>query len=68
MQAKIRAEEEKAQKKAQAEYERLLKKTSGSSRSRSPQRSTLEQVLGSKSTQRAITQVLTGIFGMAKRR
>lgn len=68
MQAKIRAEEEKAQKKAQAEYERLLKKTSGSSRSRTPQRSTLEQVLGSKSTQRAITQVLTGLFGMAKRR
>ena len=57
-----------ADKKAQQEYERLLKKTSGSSRSRSPQRSTLEQVLGSKSTQRAITQVLTGIFGMAKRR
>lgn len=68
MQAKIRAEDEKAQKKAQAEYERLLKKTSGSTRSRTPQRSTLEQVLGSKSTQRAITQVLTGLFGMAKRR
>lgn len=70
LQAKIRAEEEKAQKKAQAEYDRLLKKTSGSSRSRSrsPQRSTLEQVLGSKSTQRAITQVLTGIFGTARRR
>ncbi|MEI5583370.1 MULTISPECIES: helicase HerA-like domain-containing protein [unclassified Agromyces] len=68
MQAKIRAEEEKAQKKAQAEYDRLLKRTSGSSRSRSPQRSTLEQVLGSKSTQKVITQVLTGLFGMAKRR
>ncbi len=70
MQAKIRADEEKAQKKAQAEYDRLLKKTSGTSRSRSrtSQRSTLEQVLGSKQTQKVIGQVLTGLFGMAKRR
>ena len=70
MQAKIRAAEEKAQKKAQAEYDRLLKKTSGTSRSRShtPQRSALEQVLGSKQTQKVIGQVLTGLFGMAKRR
>ncbi|WP_022890275.1 helicase HerA-like domain-containing protein [Agromyces italicus] len=71
MQAKIQADAAKADKKAQAEYDRLLKKTSGSSRSggsRSPQRSTLDQVLGSKSTQKVITQVLTGLFGMAKRR
>ncbi len=70
MQAKIRADEEKAQKKAQAEYDRLLKKTSSTSRSRSrtPQRSALEQVLGSKQTQKVIGQVLTGLFGMAKRR
>ncbi|MFE6964003.1 helicase HerA-like domain-containing protein [Agromyces sp. NPDC057679] len=73
MQAKIQADAAKADKKAQAEYDRLLKKTSGSSRSggsrsRSPQRSTLDQVLGSKTTQKVITQVLTGLFGMAKRR
>ncbi|GAA1778391.1 helicase HerA-like domain-containing protein [Agromyces lapidis] len=68
MQAKIQADAAKADKKAQAEYDRLLKKTSGSSRSRSSQRSTLDQVLGSKTTQKVITQVLTGLFGMAKRR
>lgn len=69
MQAKIRADQEKAEKKAQAEYDRMMKKTSGTSRSRStPERSALEQVLGSKQTQRIIGQVLTGLFGMAKRR
>lgn len=70
MQARIRADQEKAEKKAQAEYDRMMKKTSGTSRSRSrtPERSGLEQVLGSKSTQKIIGQVLTGLFGMAKRR
>lgn len=70
MQAKIRADQEKAEKKAQAEYDRMMKKTSGTSRSRSrtPERSALEDVLGSKSTQKIIGQVLTGLFGMAKRR
>ena len=68
MQAKIRADQEKAEKKAQAEYDRMMKKTSGTSRSRTPERSALEQVLGSKQTQRIIGQVLTGLFGMAKRR
>lgn len=70
MQAKIRADQEKAEKKARAEYDRMMKKTSGTSRSRSrtPERSALEQVLGSKSTQKVIGQVLTGLFGMAKRR
>jgi DNA helicase HerA-like ATPase len=68
MQAKIRADEQKAEKRAQAEYDRMMRKTSGTSRSRTPQRSALEQVLGSKQTQRIIGQVLTGLFGMAKRR
>ncbi|WP_430645299.1 helicase HerA-like domain-containing protein [Agromyces sp. GXS1127] len=70
MQAKIEADQAKAEKQAQAEYDRLLKKTSGTSRSRSrtPRRSALEEVLGSKTTQKVITQVLTGLFGMAKRR
>jgi DNA helicase HerA-like ATPase len=68
MQAKIRADEQKAEKRAQAEYDRMMRKTSGTSRSRTPERSALEQVLGAKQTQRIIGQVLTGLFGMAKRR
>ena len=70
MQAKIRTDQEKADRKAQAEYDRLLKKTSGtsSSRRRTPERSALEQVLGSKTTQTVLKSVLTGIFGMAKRK
>jgi DNA helicase HerA-like ATPase len=71
MQAKIAADAAKADRKAQAEYDRLMKQTSGSSRSRtsrSKERSALEEVLGSKTTQRVITSVITGIFGMAKRR
>ncbi|BDZ53926.1 helicase HerA-like domain-containing protein [Agromyces marinus] len=75
MQAKIRAEEEKSRRRAQAEYDRLMKQTSGSSRSRSGSRSgsrspksPLEQVLGSRTTQKVIGEVLTGLFGMAKRK
>ncbi|PWC04909.1 helicase HerA-like domain-containing protein [Agromyces badenianii] len=74
MQAKIAADAAKADKKAQAEYDRLMKQTSGSSRSRSSrssrskEKSALEQVLGSKATQNVLTSVITGIFGMAKRR
>ncbi|GAA2043994.1 hypothetical protein GCM10009819_33530 [Agromyces tropicus] len=72
MQAKIRAAEEKADRKARAEYDRIMKRTSSrsrsGSRSRSSERSPLEQVLGSTATQRAITEVLTGLFGMAKRK
>ncbi|WP_022893065.1 helicase HerA-like domain-containing protein [Agromyces subbeticus] len=73
MRAKIQADAAKADRKAQAEYDRLMKQTSGTSRSRSrssqsKERSALEQVLGSKSTQRVLTNVITGIFGMAKRR
>ncbi|WP_353813333.1 helicase HerA-like domain-containing protein [Agromyces sp. SYSU T00266] len=68
LQAKIEADRAKAEKKAQAEYDRLIRQTSSRSRSRTPQRSALEEVLGSKSTQKVITQVLTGLFGMAKRK
>ncbi|WP_207207102.1 helicase HerA-like domain-containing protein, partial [Agromyces binzhouensis] len=68
MQAKIEADRQKAEKKAQAEYDRLMKQTSSRARSRTGQRSALEEVLGSKSTQKVITQVLTGLFGMAKRK
>lgn len=71
MQAKIQADAAKADKKAQAEYDRLMKQTSTSSRSRSrksPEKSALEEVLGSRTTQTILKQVITGIFGMAKRK
>jgi uncharacterized protein len=70
MQAKIQADAAKADKKAQAEYDRLMKQTSGTSRSRatSSSKSALEEVLGSRTTQTVLKQVITGIFGMAKRR
>ncbi|MEV8370226.1 helicase HerA-like domain-containing protein [Microbacterium sp. NPDC064584] len=57
-----------ADKKAQAEYERLLKKTAGTSRtSRSSQKSPLEQILGSKSTQTILNGVIRGMFGTGRR-
>ncbi|MFE6256817.1 helicase HerA-like domain-containing protein [Agromyces sp. NPDC057865] len=67
---KQRAKEEKA---AQAEYDRLMKRTSGtsrstSSRSRSADKSVLEQVLGSKATRDVLTSVVEGIFGTRRRR
>ncbi|NUT58955.1 MAG: DUF853 family protein, partial [Agromyces sp.] len=67
---KQRAKEEKA---AQAEYDRLMKRTSGTSRStstrsRSADTSVLEQVLGSKATRDVLTSVVEGIFGTRRRR
>lgn len=57
-----------ADKKAQAEYDRLLKKTSGTTRTtRSTQNSPLEQILGSKSTQTILNGVIRGIFGTGRR-
>jgi DNA helicase HerA-like ATPase len=57
-----------ADKKAQAEYERLLKKTAGTTRtSRSAQKSPLEQILGSKSTQTILNGVIRGMFGTGRR-
>ena len=57
-----------ADKKAQAEYDRLLKKTSGTTRTtRSTQKSPLEQILGSKSTQTILNGVIRGMFGTGKR-
>jgi len=57
-----------AEKKAQQEYERLLKKTAGTSRtSRSAQKSPIEQILNSKSTQTILGGVIRGIFGTGKR-
>ncbi|MGZ0712959.1 helicase HerA-like domain-containing protein (plasmid) [Coraliomargarita sp. W4R53] len=70
--AKQQAAIDKAQaatdKKAQQEYERLLKKTAGTSRtSRSSQKSPIEQVLGSRSTQTILNGVIRGIFGTGRR-
>ncbi|GAA3214432.1 helicase HerA-like domain-containing protein [Microbacterium terregens] len=57
-----------ADRKAQAEYDRLLKKTSGTSRTtRSSQKSPLEQILGSKSTQTILNGVIRGMFGTGRR-
>lgn len=73
-QAAIEKQREKERKAAQAEYERLMKRTSGSSRSRSSstsrrrEKSPLEEVLGSRTTQRVLTGVLEGIFGTRRRR
>jgi uncharacterized protein len=67
-QAAIDKAQAAADKKAQDEYERLLKKTSGTSRTSSrPQKSTIEQVLGSKSTQTILNGVIRGLFGTGKR-
>jgi len=63
-----------AQKKADAEYERLLRKTAGTTRrttTRSSSKATkspLEELLGSKATQSILTGVVEGIFGTRRRR
>jgi DNA helicase HerA-like ATPase len=67
-QAAIDKAQAAADKKAQQEYERLLKKTSGTSRtsSRSPKWG-LEQILDSKSTQTLLNGVIRGLFGNGRR-
>ncbi|MDY0910622.1 helicase HerA-like domain-containing protein [Microbacterium sp. CFBP9034] len=55
-------------RKAQQEYDRLLKKTQGTTRtSRSAQKSPIEQILGSKATQTILGGVIRGIFGTGRR-
>lgn len=68
--AKAAADRAKAQKAADAEYNRLLKKTGGSTRSRAakPQKTMLDEVLGSRTTQTILTSVVAGIFGTRRRR
>jgi DNA helicase HerA-like ATPase len=58
-----------AEKKAQQEYERLLKKTSGTTRSssRKAPASPIDQVLNSRSTQTILNGVIRGIFGTGRR-
>ncbi|MCS4276303.1 DNA helicase HerA-like ATPase [Mycetocola sp. BIGb0189] len=69
-QAAIDKAQEAARKKADAEYERLLKKTAGTGRSTksNSQKSVLEEVLGSKATKNILTGVVEGIFGTRRRR
>lgn len=58
-----------AAKKAQAEYDRMMKKTGGTTRtsSRTAQKTPLEQILGAKSTQTILNGVIRGMFGTGKR-
>ena len=64
----IAADQAKAEKKAQAEYDRLMKQTSGTARSTKKQKTVLEEVLGSSATKSVLTAVIGGIFGTRKRR
>lgn len=67
-QAAIDKAQAAADKKAQQEYERLLKKTQGSTRTtRSAQKSPIEQILGSKATQTILGGVIRGVFGTGRR-
>lgn len=68
MQKSIEADRVKAEKKAQAEYDRLMKQTSGTARSTKKQKTVLEEVLGSSATKSVLTAVIGGIFGTRKRR
>lgn len=71
--AKVQAAKDKAaaaaEKKAQAEYERLMRKTGGTTRtsSRRAEKSPIEQVLGSRSTQTILNGVIRGLFGNGRR-
>lgn len=57
-----------AEKKAQQEYDRLLKKTQGTSRtSRRTEKSPLDEILGSKATQTILNGVIRGVFGTGRR-
>ncbi len=67
-QSAIAAEQLKAEKKAQAEYDRLMKKTAGTARSTKKQKTVLEEVMGSSVTKSVLTSVVNGIFGTRKRR
>jgi len=68
-QAAADAQQARAQKKADADYERLRRQADTSSRTRTkPQKSVLEEVLGSPATKTILTGIVTGIFGTRRRR
>lgn len=60
-----------AERERQKEYDRILRSTGGSTRttrtSRSSQKSPIEQVLNSKSTQTILNSVIRGLFGTGRR-
>lgn len=67
-QAAIQKQQDKEAKAAQAEYDRLMKATSGKSRtSRKKETSPLDGILNSKSTQTILNGVIRGIFGTGRR-
>ncbi|MFT2817073.1 helicase HerA-like domain-containing protein [Leifsonia sp. A12D58] len=73
--AEVASEQSQAEKKAQAEYDRLMKETQprGSSKSGTrtrskPEKTVLDQVLGSSVTKSIVTGVVAGIFGTRRRR
>ncbi|RLK52916.1 helicase HerA-like domain-containing protein [Microbacterium telephonicum] len=67
-QAAVRTQAEAAEKARQKEYDRLMKATSGRTRtSRASTKSPLEQVLNSKATQSILTSVIRGVFGTGRR-
>lgn len=68
-QAAIQKQAEKDARERQREYDRLLKASGGSSRTkRSSVKSPLEEVLTSKTTQTLLNGVIRGIFGTGRRR
>ncbi|GAA2075136.1 helicase HerA-like domain-containing protein [Microbacterium hatanonis] len=58
-----------ADRKAQQEYDRLLRRTAGSTRttSRRAPKTPMEQILGSKSADTLLTGVIRGLFGTGRR-
>lgn len=60
-----------AERERQREYDRILRSTGGSTRttrtSRASQKSPIEQVLNSKSTQTILNSVIRGLFGTGRR-
>jgi len=69
-QAAIAKAEAAAEKERQREYDRIMKSTGGSTRSRTTRKketSPIEQVLNSKATQSILNSVIRGMFGTGRR-
>ncbi|CAI9393141.1 helicase HerA-like domain-containing protein [Microbacterium sp. T2.11-28] len=69
-QAAIAKADAAAERERQKEYDRLIKATGGSTRTRTTrakQTSPLEQVLNSKTTQTILNSVIRGVFGTGRR-
>ncbi|MDZ8162776.1 helicase HerA-like domain-containing protein [Microbacterium aquimaris] len=70
-QAAMDEAQQQAEKKARAEYERLLKKTARSPRTRTSRSarsgSSVEQILNSRATEAIVSGVIRGLFGTARR-